>query len=134
MCAYKAELQSSVRPINFQLDPIKYNHCGKCAPDVGIVGGTNVSHISGNLVDLENDLRGQTRPLTRCPEYESKPLDGNTLTSADPYKCTNFPVIDISKKVDLPSCSIVNTKLPSASEPTYDIFKCNNAYEFIGTK
>lgn len=140
MCAYKAELQSSVRPINFVLDPIKYNHCGTCAPEVGIVGGTNVSHINGNLVDLENDLRGQTRPITKCAEYKSTPLtddyltSGKYLTSADPYKCTKFPKINIKDKKDLKSCQVVNSKLPVASEPTYDLFKCNNGYEFVGNK
>ena len=29
--------------------------------DLGVIGGTAVSHIRGNLVDLETDLRGTTR-------------------------------------------------------------------------
>ena len=39
----------------------------------GLVGGTNVSHIKGNLVDLENDLRGQTRSNTKCPARKYAP-------------------------------------------------------------
>ena len=35
--------------------------------ELGIVGGTGVSQIKGNLVDLENDLRGQTRSASQCP-------------------------------------------------------------------
>lgn len=41
--------------------------------ELGIVGGTAVSHIKGNIVDLENDLRGQTRPASNCPSKHYRP-------------------------------------------------------------
>ena len=44
-----------------------YENANKCRIDLGVVGGSNVSHIKGNLVDLETDLRGQTRRTTKCP-------------------------------------------------------------------
>ena len=66
-CAYKHELSQSVGPLQYILNPMKYENCNKCRMELGIVGGTAVSHIKGNLVDLETDLRGQTRRTTKCP-------------------------------------------------------------------
>jgi hypothetical protein len=72
-CAYSKALSESVAPINYVLNPLKYEHCGKCRMELGIIGGTAVSHINGNLVDLENDLFNITRPATRCPNYKFAP-------------------------------------------------------------
>ena len=57
-CAYKAEITQSSNTLNYVLDPMKYENCKKCRMELGIVGGNEVSQIKGNLVDLENDLRG----------------------------------------------------------------------------
>ena len=60
----------------YTLYPMKYESCNPCRNELGLVGGNNVSIIRGNLVDLENDLRGQTRPLTQpsqCPDKLFKP-------------------------------------------------------------
>lgn len=41
---------------------------------LGIVGGNDVSRLAGNPQDIESDLRGLTRPLTKANEREYKPL------------------------------------------------------------
>ena len=66
-CAYSHQLSESVGTLAYILDPLKYEHCNKCRIEKGIVGGTDVSHVSGNLVDLESDLRGITRQQSKCP-------------------------------------------------------------------
>ena len=66
-CAYKKELDQSTGPLSYTLNPIKFENCSKCRMELGVVGGTAVSHIKGNLVDLESDLRGQNHPTTHCP-------------------------------------------------------------------
>tara|TARA_Y100000389_G_C17335556_1_gene450437 strand:+ start:229 stop:690 length:462 start_codon:yes stop_codon:yes gene_type:complete len=66
-CAYKHELSQSVGPLQYVLNPMKYENANKCRMELGLVGGTAVSHVQGNLVDLETDLRGQTRRTTKCP-------------------------------------------------------------------
>ena len=66
-CAYKHQLNESVGTLAYILDPSRFENCNKCRMELGIIGGTNVSHIKGNLVDLETDLRGTTRHLSRCP-------------------------------------------------------------------
>jgi hypothetical protein len=42
---------------------------------LGIVGGNDVSRLAGNPQDIESDLHWLTRPLTKCPDREFKPLE-----------------------------------------------------------
>ena len=71
-CEYKTRIGESVGPLEYMLNPIRYENCNKCRMELGTVGGTNVSHIKGNLVDLETDLRGQTRRHTKCPQLKRR--------------------------------------------------------------
>ena len=95
-CAYSKALSESVAPIDYVINPIKYEHCGKCRMELGIVGGTAVSHINGNLVDLENDLFNITRPSTRCPAYQFHPTPPgepiNTVIEVHPGRRPNNPI------------------------------------------
>lgn len=79
-CSYKKYLEQSVAPIDHMLDPSRFEHRAKCANQMGLVAGPQVSHIKGNMVDLESDLRGITRTATSCPEYKHKPIPGNEIT------------------------------------------------------
>ena len=72
-CAYKKELDQSTGPLSYLLNPMKYENCSQCRMELGIVGGTAVSQIKGNIVDLENDLRGQTRSASNCPNKHYQP-------------------------------------------------------------
>lgn len=75
LCTYRRALGQSVDPLEYVLDPAKFEHCRKCRMKLGIVGGTAVSHIVGaNLVDTESELRLQTRVATRCPELHFNPI------------------------------------------------------------
>ena len=108
-CSFKNSLRQSVAPNVYSMDPIKYEHVDKCRSDARLIGGTNVSHIRGNLVDLENDLRGQTRSLSHCTELAHRPVaDGDRITSFDPYKNIHHPVIDTTPK-HLNTCSLPKT-------------------------
>jgi len=122
-CAYRAALQQSVGPVDYMLDPIKYEHCKKCRMELGIVGGTAVSHINGNMVDLESDLRGQTRTGTRCAQYKYIPSAGTMLQSKNPISCQPGPEIDTSLK-HLESCQMVDyQEVPR--EPRGQPFSCH---------
>ena len=121
-CSYKQYMHQSVAPVNYALDPIKYEHCNKCRIDKGVVGGVNVSHIKGNLVDLENDLRGQTRPVTQCDKYMYSPPTGNTLHSQEYIKQVHHPVIDTTP-VHMDTCKMFDYhQLPPT--PPMNLFKC----------
>ena len=41
---------------------------------LGLVGGNEVSRLAGNPQDIESDLRGITRPLTKCNERDYQAL------------------------------------------------------------
>ena len=69
-CEYKTRINESVGPLEYMLNPAKYENCNKCRMELGVVGGTAVSHIKGNLVDLETDLKGITRKASLCPSQK----------------------------------------------------------------
>ena len=53
--------------------PQKFYHTSASRHALGIVGGNDVSLISGNLVDLESDLRNITRDLSDDPKRKYRP-------------------------------------------------------------
>jgi len=121
-CAYKKELDQSIGPLNYTLYPGKYQNCSKCRIELGTVGGNNVSLFSGNLVDLESDLRGQTRTASLCPSKHYQPdcgsCEGNTNgLPCDLDKCK-------PKMNNLPSCQLANYK-PLVPTPNSRVGKCN---------
>lgn len=67
-CAERSRLNQSVGTAGYLLDSDKYENINKCRIGLGVVGGSNVSHITGNIVDLESDLYGITRKATLCPD------------------------------------------------------------------
>lgn len=125
-CSYNQELHQSVAPVSYVLDPIKYEHCNKCRVELGMIGGTAVSHISGNLVDLENDLRGQNRPATKCPQYKYLPRDDGLLQGKEYIKPVCHPKIDTRPR-HLPACQFASyPEVPP--EPPMNRFTCKNPY------
>ena len=77
-CAYKKTLQQSTGPLDYMLYTGKYENCAKCRIEFGVVGGNGVSLFTGNLVDLESDLRGQTRLASLCPTTMYTPTEKST--------------------------------------------------------
>lgn len=121
-CAYQQTLNQSVSPLSYVLDPIKYNHCDKCRMELGIVGGTAVSHVNGNLVDLENDLFGINRPNTQCPSYKHLPAPGSSVQGKEYIKPVCHPVVK-TDMVHLPPCQMIKYGEVPAT-PTIDRFAC----------
>jgi hypothetical protein len=79
-CAYKKNITESVYSGNYALYAGKYQHCAKCRIELGQNSGREssrdgwgVSVPTGNLVDLESDLRGQTRQNTHCQTKKFQP-------------------------------------------------------------
>jgi len=121
-CAYKSELNENVSYLGYMLDPVRYEHCNKCAPQIGVVGGTAVSHVKGNLVDLENNLFGIDRPNTHCPAYKWIPSSDGSVQGKEYIKPQCHPKIDTSK-VHLKSCQFADT-LSTPHPPPLNLFKC----------
>lgn len=124
-CAYKTNLKQSVGPLAYQLNPLRYENCNKCRIELGTVGGTAVSHIKGNLVDLETDLKGITRKTSLCPskKYQS-PCPTGDINNCHP-KSINIPASSCNEArnintelVHLPSCQMIRYKPVPLPEPT----------------
>lgn len=117
-CAYKKTIDQSVSPLSYVLNPMKYENCNKCRMELGLVGGSAVSQIKGNLVDLENDLRGTTRTASLCPSKHYLPNCNNQIgDSCQPHQihindtrgCKKQTVID-TKLLHLPPCQMIRYK------------------------
>lgn len=131
-CAYKHSLAESVGTLSWVLDPSRFENCNKCRIEFGTVGGTNVSHIKGNLVDLETELRGTTRLQSKCPTLKyQNPCPSGDMTTCQPDEIViranpanpESRVID-TDHVHLKSCQMVNYKKMPLPEPMPAV-KCN---------
>ena len=125
VCAYQAELTQSVAPLQYTLDPIKYEHCNKCRHEFGLIGGPSASHVTGNLVDLENELRNANKPYTLCPSYKYLPSENNIVSGKEYIKPVEHPKIDTNLK-HLPSCQMFGYPHVPLPEPIAQ-FKCSKS-------
>jgi len=121
-CAYKKSLDQSIGPLNYSMYTGKYENCSKCRIELGSVGGNGVSLFSGNLVDLESDLRGQTRNASNCPSKHYQPpckdCPGNTSgIPCDKPECR-------PPMVHQPGCQMVRYP-PTVPTPSMKVGRCN---------
>lgn len=125
-CSYTESLNQSVSPLNYMLDPIKYEHCNKCRVELGVVGGTAVSHVNGSLVDLENNLLGIDRPGTLCSSYKYMPVGpGEQLQGKEYLKPVCHPKIDTTLQ-HLKPCQFQSfPEVPAP--PAFAQFTCRGA-------
>lgn len=101
-CATNTEFRDNVSIFSHTLDINRFSRSDPCQHDRGIPGGNTTSTVGGqplpgsvpqawgDMIALENDLRGQTRPNSRCPALDYLPKK----PSAD--------------KTHLPSCQMVD--------------------------
>lgn len=112
--------------------PQKFENPNKCRNELGLVGGTEVSNISGNLVDLESDLLGITRVQSKCVARQYQPacpLGGEGCPDMPPSfsfteKATGKVRKVSTKTYDLPSCQ--NVTLPGVGSPA--VMKSGTCY------
>jgi hypothetical protein len=84
-CAYKNELAQTVGTFAYAIDDCRYVHKNPRRVEFGIVGGNDVSLIGGNLIDLESDLKGQTRLASKCPTlYYQNPCPAGDMNTCKP--------------------------------------------------
>ena len=121
-CAYAKRIKESTDPVNYMLNPIRYENCNKCRVELGVVGGTNVSINDGNLVDVESDLSGRARLLSDCPSQKYQPSKCQCkLDSGIPGDCDSCQ----PQKRHLRPCSLFQYK-PRPNNVGYRIpeYKC----------
>jgi hypothetical protein len=103
-CAYEKALKQSTGPYDYMLYNGKYENCAKCRIEFGTVGGNGVSLFSGNLVDLESDLRGQTRVASLCPSKMYEPKCGKCNNRENGVPCSSAQCQP--KLLHQPSCQM----------------------------
>ncbi len=124
--------QQSKDMFSYTQIPQKFEHPQKCRNALGLVGGSEVSNISGNVVDLESELLGITRSQSKCIARQYKPvcpLGGEgcpdwpgTLSFTD--KSTGKPVEIKTDPLHLPSCQMQT--LPGVGYP--EALKVDSCY------
>jgi hypothetical protein len=115
-CSYKQNLEESVNTLGYILTPFRYEHKDKCRHQLGFIGGTSVSHIQGNMVDLESELRGQTRFISKCGTNYYIPTNDNmikndktepintTMKHLSPCQSIMYRSIPLPPKMKISSC------------------------------
>jgi hypothetical protein len=129
-CAYRQSLAESTSPLAYMLDTSRYRRDDMCRPQLGIVGGTAVSHVKGNLVDLENNLFGIDRPGIQCAAYMHRPpssgQDALKVRGAGYLYKPCPPEVDTTL-LHLPSCQF--SSYPSVPMPSTGL----GAYSSVST-
>ena len=86
----------------YSMIPQKYYHSNQGRNALGLIGGNEVTQITGNLVDLESDLRNITRDLSKVPvrQYQpscplgqagAEPAPANALSPVNGGACPSWP-------------------------------------------
>ena len=84
-CSTRTEFADNVSVFDHTMDLGRFVHTAPCRNEKGLLGGNvastiaahpnkqNASAVRGDMVALENDLRGGNRPNTHCPSYKFAP-------------------------------------------------------------
>jgi len=87
-CEYSKRLHESEGVLSYNVDANKFYNCDQKRVDFGLLGGNNISQSGENLVDLESDLRNQTRLYSRCPTRKFRPsCDVSACGNTNGYPC-----------------------------------------------
>lgn len=117
-CATKAELRDNVSIFSHTVDINRFTHSDPCYNDRGVIAGNTTSTVGsqpvpetvhqawGEMIAVENDLRGQTRPVSNCPGYDYLPKKG-TISSKTMYR-PRQPDIQTDRKSALGSCQMID--------------------------
>jgi len=109
-CAYQYKLKQSTSPLDYNLYTGKFENSGKCRVEFGTVGGNGVSIASNNLVDLESELRGQTRLQSQCPSTKYNPHNAPRYQFNHQASCQMqyYPPTDLPRGFSSSKCSFGN--------------------------
>lgn len=109
-CAYAQYVHVSTTPLGYRTYMGNNENCNKCRD--------KFFYHPYDLVDLESELRNQTRPLSNCGEYKHNPMNSkfnplNPPVVLPPECCSilyqNIPT-NVSTGVKLPDMDICNFK------------------------
>jgi hypothetical protein len=97
-CTYSREVSQNVSILNYIIHD---NRPPKCMFERGLVGGSTVSVIRGDKIDLDSELRGITRNLSMCAVSKPEPMDEKR------YMILNDKTKPVdTRKIHLPICKM----------------------------
>ncbi len=114
-CDYQKRLYESTSPLAYALYQGKFENCGKCLHDK--------FWTPYQLVDIETELRNQTRPLSNCDQFKYNPnckKSGLCMSTFD----KDVPVV-LAPEV----CPIIYNNIPKQTHPGFTLPEanfCNN--------
>jgi hypothetical protein len=83
-CAYRNKLAQEVGEFAYVIDDCRYVNRNPRRVEFGLVAGNDVS-IAKNMVDIESDLKGQTRLASKCPTlYYQNPCPTGDMNTCKP--------------------------------------------------
>jgi hypothetical protein len=113
-CAYQKSLYESTSPLVYRLYEGNFENCQKCLHKDFI--------RPFDLVDIESELRNQTRFTSKCPQQKYNPGCTKSKTCTSTFDRTN-PIVYAPEV-----CPIVYNNIPKQCGPGYQVPKntfCN---------
>lgn len=108
-CSYSKSLYESTSPLMYQMYQGKWENCNKCVHDK--------FWTPYQLVDIETELRNQTRPLSNCDQFKYSPdckKSGLCLSTFD----KTVPVVLVPEV-----CPIIHNNIPRTTDTGFSIPK-----------
>lgn len=105
-CDYQRHVHESTAPLAFTTDFTKYENCNRCVVER--------LHTRFDVVDIESELRNQTRPLSNCDRFKYSPKCNSGICTSTFDR--SMPVV-LSPEV----CPIIFNNIPKDVEPGYSI-------------
>lgn len=104
-CSYQKQLYESTSPLAYNLYQGKYENCNKCIYDK--------FWTPYQLVDIETELRNQTRPLSHCDQFKYSPNCRKSGLCVSTFN-KDIPVV-IAPEV----CPIIYNNIPKQTHPGF---------------
>ncbi len=108
-CSYEKRLYESTSPLAYRLYTGAVENCNKC------YDANSGYYFRYDLVDVETELRNQTRPLSHCDQFKYSPncaRSGLCLSTFD----ASVPVTPAPEV-----CPIVYNNIPKQTHPGYHL-------------
>lgn len=104
-CAYQKKIYEATAPLDYMLYQGKFENCKKCLHDK--------FWTPYQLVDIETELRNQTRPLSKCDQFKYNPSCKKSALCMSTFD-KDVPVV-LAPEV----CPIVHNNIKKNTTPGY---------------
>jgi len=106
-CAYQKSLYESTSPLSYQLYMGKHESCSACIQDK--------FYLKYNLVDVESEVKGINRPLSKCDQLKYNPGCKSSARCVSTFD-KNVPRVRVPEL-----CPIVYNNIPKMTHPGYTL-------------